>query len=84
MTNTTKKATYNPTYRKLRQEVKDIEECPISVLFLDDIYRFYNKNDKALENGLITQKQHDRMENMVHDIWLAKHGIKRERGIVNE
>lgn len=45
---------------------------PKMFLFLDDINRFCRKNDKALSDGMITQKQHDKLEKTIHDIWWGR------------
>ena len=62
----------NETYKQLKKEVQEIKEIPTIFLFLDDIMRFHRKNDKALSEGMITQKQHDRLATIVENEWLSR------------
>ena len=62
----------NETYKNLKKEVQEIKEIPVTFLFLDDINKFCRKNDKALSDGMITQKQHDKLEKTIHDIWWGR------------
>ena len=62
----------NETYKQLKKEVKEIKEMPKMFLYLDDINRFHKMNDKALSEGMITQKQHDTLETIVENVWWGR------------